>query len=145
MPILLAVSPLRAMRSAPTITAIDAARAHRERGGRVDHEHGFDAGVAQLEVVQARALQQRPRFVDEHVRLFPGAMRGDDDAERRAAAGGRDRPGIAVGEDAGALAESAPRRVRAMASSMASARRESLALRRAYRRMRERGRPPTPN
>ncbi len=50
---------------------IDALPLHRNRGGRVDDQHGVDAGLPKLEVVQPRALQQRARLIHENPRLLP--------------------------------------------------------------------------
>ena len=58
-----------------------------------------DAGLGQLPGRQPRALQVRPRLVDQHVHLAAGVVRGLDDAERGAVLAAGERPGVAMGED----------------------------------------------
>ena len=80
-----AVSPLRAMRSAPTITRSIALRASQlQQRRRLCSVH--DAGLRAARTGEPAALQQRTRFIDVDVRMFAGALRGDDHAERRAPA-----------------------------------------------------------
>ena len=78
------------------------ARRH-QRGRRAVRDHLVRNAVAsQLPRRQAHPLQPRPRLVDEHAGQRPGAMRLDQHAEGRAAAPGRQRPGVAVRQRGGA-------------------------------------------
>ena len=75
-PILLATSPLAAMRSAPTMTASHLPLLHHRRGHVVaDHGDG-DAVLLQLVGGDAAALQQRAGLVGEDVE--PHALLGAD-------------------------------------------------------------------
>ena len=60
--------------------------------------HG-DAVLLQLPGGEPGALQAGAGLVGEHVRVACPARGGADDAERGAVAGGRERAGVAVGED----------------------------------------------
>ena len=71
MPILLAVSPFAAMRSAPVITTSTSPAAIRERGRAVDDDRVRDAERLELERGQARSLEQRPCLVHPHVSYTP--------------------------------------------------------------------------
>ena len=53
----------------------------------------------QLPGRQARALEQRPRLVDEDVDALSLLVRRANDGQRRAVAGGGEGAGVAVGED----------------------------------------------
>ena len=119
---------------------------HRDRGRAVDDQRARHARFAQLEHREARALQQRPRLVDEHVQRLAGAMRGDEAAQRRAVAAGRDRAGVAVREHVAGRRKQLDRRLADAAVDVAllvvdAARFGKLVAARSAAR----GRPPTPS
>src|SRR5580692_2979624 len=78
---------------------VDPLAFHRDGRCGVGHQHSVHTGLAQLEIVQPRSLQERPSLTCEDVRVLRAPLRGDDDAERRAAAGGRERPRVADRHD----------------------------------------------
>ena len=70
-----------------------------ERPGRgVGDDAVGDAGALQLPRGQARALEERPRLVHEHVRDEPPLEALADRPERAAHPAGGERPGVAVRE-----------------------------------------------
>ena len=73
----------------------------------VGDDGGLDAVAHQLPGGQPRALQERPRLVGEHRDPLALLDRRADHAERGAVAGGRERAGVAVREDARASGTSA--------------------------------------
>ncbi len=91
---------------------VDARQAHHRRGHVVGDDRGVDPVLDQLPGREPRALQERPRLVGEHRHLLAAFGGGADDAERGAVAGRGQRPGVAVGEDAGLLRARASRRAR---------------------------------
>ncbi len=99
------------MRSAPDDDGAHRFALHRDRGGAVDDQRARHARFAQLEHREARALQQRARLVDEHVQRLAGAVRGDEAAQRRAVAAGRDRAGVAVRQHVAVRREQRHRRL----------------------------------
>ena len=76
-----------------------AARHHRRRGGVGDHRVR-DAGCLELPGGEARALEQRPRLVDEHVLEQAALPGGAERADRGAVAARREAAGVAVRERA---------------------------------------------
>ena len=80
---------------------VNVARAH-DRAGHVVGDHGgVDAVLHQFPRRQARALQEGPGFIGEHAHLAAGCNRAADHAEGGAVAGGSQRSGVAVRQDAG--------------------------------------------
>ena len=99
MPILFAVSPLRAIRSAPDHDAVDLVRGHERRGRAVGDHRMRDPELLELPRGEARALEQWTGLVDENV-LDPSCLPGGADrAERGPVAAGREPAGVAVRED----------------------------------------------
>ena len=95
-PILFAVSPLRAMRSAPTTTASTFFRCIVTAAAlSVMSVHGTPASRSS-NIVSRAPCEQRARLVDVHVQRLAGAMGRDDRRQRRALAAGRDRARVAV-------------------------------------------------
>ena len=79
---------------------VDLTLLHQMAGHAVgDHRHR-DRVLLQFPRGEARALQERPRLVGEHVRDAPRLEGGAHDTERGAVARRRERAGVAVGEDA---------------------------------------------
>ena len=71
------------------------------RGGHVVGDHGSrDAVLHEFPGRQARALQERPRLVGKHLHALPRLDRTAHDPECRAVAGGGQRAGVAVRENA---------------------------------------------
>ena len=84
MPILFAASPLAAIRSAPVSDGVDLAARDQRAGRRVGDDAVRDTGALQLPGGEARALEERPRLVDEDVRDEAALEALADGAERRA-------------------------------------------------------------
>ena len=100
MPILFAVSPLAAIRSAPVNTAVDLAGRH-ERRGRAVHDHRErDTERLELPCGETRALEKRPRLVDPDVLDAPLLPRRTHRAERRSVATRGEAARVAVREHA---------------------------------------------
>ena len=79
---------------------VDLAARHQRRRGAVG-DHGVrDAGRLELPGGEPRALEQRPRLVDEHVLEQAALPGGAERADGRAVAAGREPAGVAVGERA---------------------------------------------
>ncbi len=95
MPILLAVSPLAAMRSAPTMTALAPALLHHERRHRVGDERRVDARRGQFPRSDAGALEERTRFAGDGAE-GDAFLAGDEKRrERRPVAARRHAPRVA--------------------------------------------------
>ncbi len=102
---MLAVSPLAAMRSAPTMTAWILPWRMRRAGHVVAEDGGGDVVVQQLPGGEAGALEVGAGLVGEDVDLVAALDGGADDAEGGAVAAGGEGAGVAVGEDGAFLRE----------------------------------------
>ena len=104
-PILLAVSPLAAMRSAPVMTA--SMRPSRITWAAAESQMSVASMpcCSQLPHGEPCALQQRAGFVGPHVRALAAAGQLEDHGERGAVAAGGQRAGVAMREDAGAVGQ----------------------------------------
>ena len=99
MPILLAVSPLAAMRSAPVTMAPTFAGFEKVADHVVGDERERNAAFVEFPRGEARALQIGARFRDEDVELF-ALLDGDAEyAERGADAAGGESAGVALRHD----------------------------------------------
>ena len=100
MPILFAVSPFAAMRSAPVRTqSTSPAAISRPAAESAITVNGMPVGL-ELPRSEARALEQRPRLADEHVGEQAALPRRPQRAERRPVAAGREGARVAVRERA---------------------------------------------
>ncbi len=105
MPILLATSPLAAIRSAAGDDGLDAALAHHGRGHAVADQGYVNAPLFQLPRGQPRALQQRAGFAGIDVQGLARFGRREEDGQCRAVVGGGQSTGVAVGQNALPVAE----------------------------------------
>ena len=104
-PILFAVSPLAAIRSAPVTTTSTSPAAISEPAAASAITACGNPDRLELPRGEPRALQQRPRLVDEHALERPLLPRGAQRAERGAVAAGGEAAGVAVRERARARRE----------------------------------------
>ena len=77
---------------------VDLAGRHQRRGRRVGDHRVRDAGRLELPGGEPRALQERPRLVDPHVREQIALPGGEQRSDRAAVAAGRKPAGVAVGQ-----------------------------------------------
>ena len=109
---------------------IDLTEPHHRAGHVVGDDRRVDAVLDELPRREPRALQKRARLVGQHGDLLALLGGRADDAERRAVAGGRQRPGVAVRQDLSPIQAPGSRRARPSPGSSARPRRESSAPRR---------------
>ena len=99
---MLAASPLRAMRSAPKTTASTRPRANSwPAATSAISVCGMPSSASSQAVSRAPCRSGRVSSTQTWIPRI-ARVRGADDAERRAVAAGRERPGVAVREDPGA-------------------------------------------
>ena len=79
---------------------VDEPLAHQRSGHVVGDDGRRNAVAHEFPRGEAGALEERPRLVGQHLDLLALLVRGADDPEGRAVAGGGERAGVAVGEDA---------------------------------------------
>ena len=96
MPILLATSPLAAIRSAPTMTASTSPLGEQRAGHRVGDDGVGDPEPTELPRGEPRTLEQRPSLVDPDVHVLVRLRCGPDHTQRGAVPNGGQRPGVAV-------------------------------------------------
>ena len=111
-PILFAVSPLAAIRSAPVNTASTSPAAISDAAAESAITACGIAGGLELPRGQPRALEQRPRLVDPDVLEQAALPRREQRADRAAVAAGREAARVAVRQRARARARAARPRAR---------------------------------
>ncbi len=89
---------------------VDVARGHERAGHHVGHQGGGDAEPVELPGGEAGPLEHGPGLVDPHPRALAGLGGGPDDPEGRAVPDAGQRPGVAVGQDLGAVGHEQRRR-----------------------------------
>ena len=98
MPILFAVSPFAAIRSAPVTTQSTSPAAISDAAAESAITACGMPAVSSSHAVSRAPLQQRPRLVDPNVLEQAALARGDQRADRAAVAAGRETAGVAVRE-----------------------------------------------